>query len=259
MAWSVLQSASATNGGSGNVAVQYGTNLTAGTKLIALVAVSASTTPYIVSGMSDGTNSLTLLASKLSASFSVHAGLYALDCPSGDAGTKPVITATIGTNFGASIVIQEVSGLLAGNTSAMLDGTPATATGTASPATTGAYSSAASGEYLVCGYGDPGYSVSLTTPSGYTADPHNVGSNSLAECGLFYKNSGGAAESASITLSGTATWDTILAAFQLAPSGTDSGPNSPSTGTDLGGGTGSWTSPGNVTADDGADAVWTVV
>jgi hypothetical protein len=43
------------------------------------------------------------------------------------------------------------------------------------------------------------------------------------------------------------------------PSGSTSGPNSPSTGTDLGGGTGTWTSPGNITADDGSAATWAVV
>jgi hypothetical protein len=38
-----------------------------------------------------------------------------------------------------------------------------------------------------------------------------------------------------------------------------SGPNLPSAGADLGGGTGSWAGPGNVTADDGTAAVWTVI
>lgn len=39
----------------------------------------------------------------------------------------------------------------------------------------------------------------------------------------------------------------------------NSGPNSCTSGTDLGGGTGSWSNPGNITADDGSAATWAVV
>lgn len=221
MAWSVLQSASATNAGSGNAAVTFSTaNLSSGTKVVALVSVSCSSTTFIVTSVKDGAaNTWTQLASKISADFSTHVGLYALDTPAGDVGTKPTITATIGTNFGATIQVLEVSGLLAGNTSAMLDGTAGTATGTASPATTSSYSSAAASEFLFLGYGDPGFAVTNTTPGGWTADSHNVSGNSLADCAVYYKNSTGGAESASVTLSGAATWDTILVAFQLASGG----------------------------------------
>lgn len=220
MAWSVLQSASATNSGSGNVSVTLGSNVTSGSKLIVLVGVSCSNTSYIVSGVADGaSNAWTLLASKVSADFSAHQGLYALDAPSGDVGTKPTITATIGTNFGASILVQEVSGLLTGNTTGMLDGSAVANTGTASPATGGSYSSTASNEYLVTGFSDQGNSLTLTTPSGYTADAHNVTGNSMCDTALFYKNTSNGSESASITLSGSATWDTIFGAFQLAASG----------------------------------------
>jgi hypothetical protein len=45
----------------------------------------------------------------------------------------------------------------------------------------------------------------------------------------------------------------------IGPFGSISGPNAASSGTDLGGGTGSWTSPGNITADDGSAATWQVV
>jgi hypothetical protein len=215
MAWSFLQSASATNSGSGNVSVAYGTNLTAGSKLIALTAVSGAPGAPVVS---DGTNTFTQLAD-FEESFSTEISLFALDCPAADAGTKPTITATIGTNYGATIIVQEVSGLLAGNTTAMTDGTAASAGGTASPATTGSYSSAAAGEYLIACYSDAGNSVTLTTPSGWTADPHNVQSSSLADGAIFYKNSAGGAESASVTLSAAATWATLLVAFKLGTSG----------------------------------------
>ena len=225
MAWARLQSVSGTNAGSGNAAATFTTaNLTAGSKVIAVVAVSCSSGSFIVTSVKDGAlNTWTQLATKISADFGTHLGLYALDTPAGDAGTKPTITATIGTNFGAKILLQEVTGLVAGNTSAMLDGTAATATGTTSPATTGAYSSAAASEYLVACYGDPGLGISLTTPAGYTADANNVTGDNLAECAVFYKNSGNGAESASVTMSGAGTWDTILVAFQLVAGGIPAG------------------------------------
>src|SRR4249920_961861 len=140
MAWSVLQSKSFTNAGSGNVAVTFTTaNLSAGTKIVAWVAVSASSPQTVVSSVKDGAlNTWTQLAV---ASDNTNDALYlfALDTPAGDVGTKPTITATIGSNFGASILVQEVSGLAAGNTSAMLDGTAGVNHGTsAGPATSGA-------------------------------------------------------------------------------------------------------------------------
>lgn len=227
MAWSVVQSASATNSGSGNVSVTFSTaNVASGNKIIALVGVSCSTTSFIVTSVKDAAaNTWTLLGSKISADFSAHQGLYALDVPAGDAGTKPTLTATIGTNFGATIIVQEVSGLLAGNTTAMLDGTVAANTGTASPATGGALTTTAASEYLVIGFSDQGNSLSLTTPAGYTADAHNVTGNSLCDAALFYKNSSNGAESASITMSGAASWDTLFAAFQLAAGGGGGGPS----------------------------------
>lgn len=220
MAWSVLQSKSAANAGSGNVAVTFTTaNLTAGTKIIAWIEVSCSTNfTTVVSAVKDGAlNSWTQLAQKDNGAHT-SIFLFALDTPAGDAGTKPTITATVGTNFGAAILVQEVSGLLAGNTSAMLDGTPGVANGTTSPATTGALTTAIANEFLTVAYGDPGDTITVTTPGGWTADATNVGPSSQQDLSVYTKNSTGAAESASITLSGTAAdgWNTILAAFKLA-------------------------------------------
>jgi hypothetical protein len=223
VAWSVLQSKSAINAGTGNVAVTFTTaNLSAGTKIIVWVEVSASTSPQTaVTAVKDGAlNSWTQLR-VASNNSSGAIFLYALDTPAGDVGTKPTITATINANFGAAILVQEVSGLLAGNTSAMLDGTPGIATGTTSPATTGALTTAAASEFLTVGYGDPGDSITVTTPGGWTADGQNVGPSTQQDLSVYYKNSTGAAESASLTLSGTAVdgWNTILAAFKLAATG----------------------------------------
>jgi hypothetical protein len=220
VAWSVLQSNSAINAGSGNAAVTFTTaNLSAGTKIIVWVEVSASTSPQTaVTAVKDGALNAWTQLRVASNNSSGAIFLFALDTPAGDVGTKPTITATINANFGAAILVQEVSGLLAGNTSAMLDGTPGIATGTTSPATTGALTTAAASEFLTAGYGDPGDSITVTTPGGWTADGKNVGPSTQQDLSVYYKNSTGAAESASLTLSGTAVdgWNTILAAFKLA-------------------------------------------
>jgi len=62
----------------------------------------------------------------------------------------------------------------------------------------------------------------------------------------------------STTASGQDFWS-MVAVEVLPPAGSTSGPNSPTVGTDLGGGSGSWANPGNIIADDGSSAVWTVI
>jgi hypothetical protein len=90
--------------------------------------------------------------------------------------------------------------------------------------------------------------------------PNNDG---LATWGGYSTNAGPATVSVQVSwtyTSGTSNGTdnaVFLAAFK--PGLATSGPNSPSAGTDLGGGTGSWTSPGNITADDGSAATWAVV
>lgn len=231
MAWGWVQSAAPAPAAS-NVAVAYGTNLTAGTKLIAAVSLSSSQAGNVaisaVCAPGDGTNNMTFIGGVVNGTVG-FAGLYAMDTPAGKVGTKPTITATFSAtinNFGAALVIQEVSGLLVGNTTAMVDGTLATNSGnSAGPATTGAYSSTAVNEYLVAVYGDPGSGFTFSNPpAGYTADVNNPAVNGNAELGVDYKNSTGGAESASFTLGGSTPWETLLVAFQLAPAGVTSGP-----------------------------------
>lgn len=223
MAWSRLQSASNT-AGSGNVSATLGTNLTSGSKIICAVSVSASTggagNDDLTSVTDTASNALTKLVALFHTSGAAWLYLLAMDTPAGDVGGTTTLTANwnsgAAANFGITILAQEVSGLLTGNTSAMLDGTPATNNATSTgPATTGSYSSTASNEYLVAVYGDPGYGVTVTNSAGYTADANNVNASSSATLMFDYKNSGNTAESASFTLSGSADWATILAAFQL--------------------------------------------
>ena len=132
MAWSRIQSAktAATTTGATTVAATFGTNLSSGTKIIAAVALPYGT----VTGVSDGTNPLTLIGRKTVTNL-LDVSLWAMDTPSGDAGAKPTITATLTNTTQGSMVIQEVSGLLAGNTTAMADGTLGSNTGTGGSST----------------------------------------------------------------------------------------------------------------------------
>lgn len=228
MAWSSLQSNSGTSASS-NPAVAYTTNLTSGSVLIAAVSLSSSQAGDValnaVATCADGSsNSLTYIGAVLQGA-SGYLGLFAATTPAGDVGTQPTITATVNgliDNFGCSLLVQEISGI-----SATPDGTFATGNGTASPATTGSYSSAVASEYLAVAYGDPGFSVTETTPSGYSADASNISNNGSANVSVFYKNSAGTSESASITLSGSANWMTLIVAFPLAGGAGTPGPPLP--------------------------------
>ncbi len=207
---------------SGNPAVTFTSNLASGGKILAAICVSNSSGGVEpVSAVKDGAgNNLTKLKSVVLTG-AVFVELWGCDTPAGDVGTTPTITATVSTNFGATMLLQEVPGLLAGNTTAMLDGSASQNNGTASPATTGAYSSTAAGEYLIGIYGDPGDGVTVSNASGYTADTANVNANGFATLFVDYKSSTNGAESASWTMSGSAVdgWETILVAFKLAAAG----------------------------------------
>lgn len=229
MTWSRLQSCAKTvssgngsAGGSGAAPNGWASNLSAGSKLIAAVVVSNSSGGVEpVAAVSDGTNAFTKRSSVVLTG-SVFAEFWDLDTPAGDVGIKPVITATVSSNFGVSLLVQEIAGLAAGTSNAaVLDGTPGQNHGTASPATTGATSSSAANEYTAVLYGDPGDGISVSTPAGYTADANVVNASGLATLFLAYKNSSNGSESASFTLSGSAVdgWETILLTYQLAGAG----------------------------------------
>lgn len=225
MAWSRIQSASkaATASAVSSVSQAYTTaSLSSGTKLIVIVATSTQTgTTTAVSGVSDGTNSFTLIGRKSAGSPNIltDVSLWALDTPAGDVGIKPTITATLGSGTAnMSILIQEVSGLLAGNTTAMADGTLQSLSGAAT-GTTGspAYSSTASNEYLVSVYGDDGGPITWTRPAALTSDTSSLNTQSFANCALAFGNSTNGAEAGSWSLAGSAAeWATLLVAFKLA-------------------------------------------
>ena len=231
MGWAVVQSAkkAATSAIATTGAAAFGTNLSSGTKIIAAVSVPYGT----VSGVSDGTNSLTLIGRKTVTNL-LDVSLWAMDTPAGDVGTKPTITATLTNSAQSSVLIQEVSGLLPGNTTAMADGTPGSNTGTGGASTgSPAYTSTASNEYLVSVYGDDGGPETFTKPTALTADANSVNANSYDDIAIAYGNSTNGTEAGSWALAGTsADWATLLVAFQLAAAGTPISGADTGTGTD---------------------------
>ena len=155
MSWSVLQSKSHTAIASATVAATFGTNLTSGTKLIAVVSTSGGSNADPSSVQDGSGNTFTKVASVTRAT-ALNLWLGYLDTPAGDVGTTPTITATVagGGSDDASILVQEVSGLASGGA----DGTAGTLAPQFGPGTYGppAYPSAAANEYLVYAYGDGG-------------------------------------------------------------------------------------------------------
>ena len=233
MAWSVLQSnGSFSDTWATSTTLSYLNNVSAGTKLVAYTMVFGNVT---VTAVKDAAlNAMTKLGSAAPAGSATNGefAIWAMDTPAGDAGIKPAMLPTFstGTTSALSMVVQEVSGLLTGNTSAMLDGALASSNGTISTSGSvacGAYSSAAAGEFLVAAAADDESAGIATygTPAGsttYALDAHaqnaTNSTNNVPASGL----ATGGAETASfgVTLSGTSVkWVTLFGAFKLAPAG----------------------------------------
>jgi hypothetical protein len=214
MAWSVLQSASNTLDGSSIGATFTTANLSAGSKIIAYCTGGGAGVPAISTVKDGGGTSWTQIGA--ASGGNARAYIYALDVPAGDVGTKPTITATWAGAAGLGIVIQEVSGLVTGNTTAMADGTPGTLTGSTSSTGSPTYSSSAASEFLVCVYGDIGNGVTVSTAAGWTADAHNVNGSVSSNCMVQYKSSTGGSETDGYTGADTGGWAIVEVAFFLA-------------------------------------------
>lgn len=219
MAWAHVQTADNFLSAAGNgFTVTFGTTPTTGNKIIVAVV---STTPGPTITVKDGnSNALTQLSSVTNTGL-VQALLFAYDVPA-----TPSTTLTISSsNATMGAVAQEVSGLLAGNTSAMLDGTPGTTTGSISTGSASGptYSSTAANEYLVQVFDDFGNSATVSTPSGYTGmDGENT--NAVNNTLIAYKNSTGGSETVSWSSSNswggsTDQYALIAVAFKLAAGG----------------------------------------
>lgn len=222
MAWSVLQSANGTSADASSITATYSTaNLSAGSKVIAYATSSnAASSPAISSVTATGSNTLTQIGS--ASQGNARAYIYAVDSSGSGGttmvGTKPTITATWASGGGLSLVIQEVSGLLAGNTTAMADGTAAALTGTAASTGSPTYSTSAANEYLVAVYGDNGNSATVSIAGGWTADAHNQNSSGFSNCMVQYKNSTGGSETNGYTGADGSGWAIVEVAFKLAAS-----------------------------------------
>jgi hypothetical protein len=225
VAWSVIQSASGSTSNN-TVAATFSTaNVQAGNKIIAVVSVGATSAPAVTSVKDAALNTWTQVGNANQANARVY--IFALDVPAGDVGTKPTLTATSSSTPGLGIVIQEVSGLLAGNTTAMCDGSAGTLTGTASSTGSPTYSSAAANEYLVSAYGDFGTGNTVVIAGGWNADAHNVNSSTNSNCMVQYKNSTGGSETDGFTSADGGGWAVAEVAFLLA-STVNAGPVLPS-------------------------------
>lgn len=218
---SVSKAATATSGSTATVTPPY--NLTQSTKLVIGIGWASSTTQTVSSVKDAAGNSFTKVTSAPNSGGPSGTDLWFLDTPQADVGTAPVITVTFSGTVNASLLLQEVRGLVPGtSTAAVMDGTAATHTGAGgSSATSGVYSSAVAGEFLVGVYGDDGGPETLGTPTGSTTltkDANCVSANSFADVGIAWGSSIGGSESVSWPLSGTsADWGTIIAAFQVSP------------------------------------------
>ena len=211
MTWARVQSAGTNTFGTSLTATFSTANVSSGNKIIAWVGSSWSDVPTSVK---DGAGtSWTSLGSKATGTGSIW--VYGLDVPAGDVGTKPAITVIFPSSNGQSLLVQEVSGLLAGNTTAMIDGTPGTLSGTAASTGSPTYSSTAANEYLACGYADNNGNSTVTKQgSSWTLDANSQ--HTFSSVQVEYANSTGGAETSGFTTANTGGWAILTVAFKLA-------------------------------------------
>lgn len=221
MAWSRLQSAHSAVG-FGNATATFGSNLTAGSTMIA-VAITEGT-GFTTSGVADpSSNAFVKMAAQALGGTRGEISLWALNTPAGDAGTAPGIKMTASGGTNSLIFIQEVSGLATGATlAALMDGTPGGWSGSVNnngTTTNPTYSSTAASEYLVSAA--TGSTLSFSSgPAGMTQDANELAASG-GNFGVYfaYANSTNGAETAVWTrgaVGGADQAGTILGAFKLS-------------------------------------------
>lgn len=217
MAWTRVQSKSGTTTGALTFTVTLTGTPVTGNKI--LVAVSLSTAGIItLSGVADSAANALTQAFGNHNTGNVWSYLFFYDVPA-----TPHTAFTVSASSGTpemSVVVVEYSGLLAGSTTAALDGTPASTgiSGSATPTGTSPYSSTAANELLVALFCDFGNSATVTVPAGYTSDANSVNTNATADCIFATKNSANGAEANSFTYTPTTgnQWAIGMVAFKLA-------------------------------------------
>lgn len=227
MAWSHIQSAGTVATSITTLSKAYASNLSSGSKLIVITCPFKQTTTSVKDAANNSFTKIAAIGLDNSTASFGELSVWALDTPAGDVGSAPTITATYSASTpGSTIVIQEVSGLAAGNTvGLMCDGSPVTNFGSSTSnfsATCGSYSSTALNEYLLAVYGDSQPSTATAaTPTGsttYTRDAASQQTNGVTASVPAYGNSTNGAETASFSVtgvSGTDAWATIMVAFKL--------------------------------------------
>lgn len=222
MGW--VQSASNSSAGT-TLTLTLGTTPTTGNKII--VGIGTGDPTGSITSVKDGNGNSLTQCGVVSATDNgtITAVLYAYDVP---ATPSTTVTLTVTGSPDNQGIIQEVSGLAAGNTTAaMLDGTAASSHGGTTTYTSPTYSSTASGEYLVQLFVDNGGPEAYAlTANGYKADgsatvgganDHGINNNALGDVEIFNKSSTHASESSALTLSGSACgWAALMVAFKVA-------------------------------------------
>jgi hypothetical protein len=227
MAWAWVQGASVAS--SGNASLAYANNVASGTKLIAVVAADISVTPATFTAAGTAMTQAALINGTTGGG--VTLAVYFLDTTAGMVGTKPTVTMTGVTGSGGTdLLIAEVSGLVAGNTTAAaLDGTAATKqVSSAATVAQPAYTSTALNEFLITCSGDNGGPQTWTDPAGYqgaTAGPGSAGAvkginnNANSDIELAYKNSANGPESGTWSYTGTTTGSAYIVVAFKVPAG----------------------------------------
>jgi len=226
VAWSRVQSASGGPTAGTSATITLGQSPVQGNKLIVLAGTDSVSGATFTATL--GATSLVNIsgAQQFNDAGEVSGAVFVVDVP-----VSPSSTITITSNqAGASVYgyAIEVSGLLAGTTTAIIDGGawPAPSHGGTTTYSGPSYTTTASNEFLIGTYTDNGGPTTYAAAGGYTLDPTSAGppptsaginSNASGDSVIVYKNSTGGAESAPFSLSGSAAgWISNLAAFKLA-------------------------------------------
>lgn len=218
MAWARVQSKSGSTSSGQTVTVTVTTTPVTGNKIIVSVANVSSVVPTPT--CKDGASTaLTQAAISSNATGLESTVVLFYDVP---ATPQSAFTVTgHGTSDQISVVVQEISGLLAGNTTACLDSTWGTKTGSTTATGSPTYTSTAANEYLLTVFGDFGSGATATQPAGYTLDANPINASTFADCCPAYKNSANGSEASSWTYTPTTgdQWALITGAFKLSGGG----------------------------------------
>lgn len=223
MAWARVQSESSITTGQANgatVALALPSTPTHGNKILAGIAASRQGVAAAISITSVTDSNSVALTQVATAGVTNDniVGLYFYDVPASPSTPTATFDAKIAcaNGFDLTFFLQEVSGLAAGNSTAVLDGTAGTKSGSATPSGTTGYTSTASNEYLCSFFGDWGNSNNVSMVSGgWTLDTNSVNSNGNADGVLAYKNSTNGAEADSWTVGSGDEYGIITVAFRL--------------------------------------------